>query len=442
MEDAYIINGGNKLKGTVALSGAKNIALKAMIAALMFQGKVILENVPMINDVLVLMHLMMELGAKVSLIGNNQIVIDASTIDKNRVDILHASKIRVSFMLFAPLLHRFQKCYVPNPGGCRIGARPIDRIINGMIYLGVKLGYDSSTGYYEAEMSEEGLKGEYIFDKSTHTGTELLIMLSAIGKNKIVLNNSALEPEIDELILFLNEAGANIQRVERQIIIKGVPKLVQKKPFFITFDRNEAVTFAILGIATKGEVIIENIAESLIEHFLETLRITGSGVEFLGKGKVRFYSQGDIRPVSIETSAYPGFMTDWQPNWAILMTQAKGESTIHERVFENRFSYVSELKKLGAKIEFVSLKVSNPGIYYNFDYDPKRTYQQAIKITGPSVLHDGVLAIHDLRAGASLVIASLIARGESIIQGASIVERGYENFEDKVKSIGGDIKKL
>lgn len=442
MEDAYIINGGKKLKGNILISGAKNVALKTIIAALLFKGEVILENVPRINDVTELLKLISALGARASFTDKNKVVVNSADIKKNKVDLLYASKIRVSFMMFAPLLHKFEKCYVPNPGGCRIGARPIDRIIDGMKRLGIEVSYDSETGYYEAGMNEGGVSGEYTFNKPTHTGTELLIMLSVLGQGKVVLNNTALEPEIDELILFLNEAGAKIKRNERQITIEGVSELKQKKPYMIVTDRNEAVTFIAMALATKGDITIDNISYDEIEKFIIPLKETGAGIECIAQNKMRFFYQDKLKPVSVETTPHPGFMTDWQPNWAILMTQAGGDSVIHERVFENRFSYVNELKKLGAKIEFISPEISNPSEFYFFNYKPQKNHQQAIKITGPAGLHNGALVVNDLRAGASLVTAALVAHGESVIQGASIIDRGYEDFEKKLRSLGADIKKF
>lgn len=442
MEDAYVINGGKKLKGNIVLSGAKNVALKTIIGALLFKGEVVLNNIPLINDVTELLNLINSLGAKASFIGKNKVLVDSTSMSKNKVDFLYSSKIRVSFMLFAPLLHKFHKCYVPNPGGCRIGARPIDRIIDGMEHLGVNVNYDSLTGYYEASMKEEGISGEYSFEKPTHTGTELLIMLSVLGNRKVIISNVALEPEIDELILFLNESGAKIKKEGSKITIEGVSEIKQTKPFRIVPDRNEAATFIALVIATKGEITIENVPYSETEKFIEFLEKAGVGIEHVSKEKIRFFYKQILKPVNIETSPHPGFMTDWQPNWAVIMTQADGESIIHERVFENRFAYVNELKKLGAKIEFISPEISNVSDFYYFKVNPNKNYQQAIRITGPTVLHNGVLTINDLRAGASLVIAAFVAKGESVIQGASIVERGYEKFEEKLRSLGGDIKKI
>ena len=205
MEDAYIIHGGNTLKGVVSVSGAKNVSLKAIIASLMMSNKVILRNVPRIKDVFELLGLIQNLGGKANFIGKNTVGRDGSGINTNKVDFLYASKIRVSFMMAVPLLYKFGEAYVPNPGGCRIGARPIDRIIKGMESLGINVEYDSKSGYYHLKMKSPP-KGEYSFTKSSHTGTETLIILSVFSKGKVLIKNTALEPEIDELIKFLNQA--------------------------------------------------------------------------------------------------------------------------------------------------------------------------------------------------------------------------------------------
>lgn len=441
MEDAYLVQGGSKLTGSIVLSGAKNVALKAIVAALLMDSKIVLNNVPRINDVTELLHLVGKLGASIKFASKNTLEIDPSNLTLHRVDLLHASKIRVSFLLFAPLLHKFGECYIPNPGGCRIGERPIDRIIEGIKHLGAEISYDSETGYYHGRMNEKP-HGKYKFSKPSHTGTELLIMFSVLGSEKIVMENVALEPEIDHLIEFLNKAGARIKRNGKKIEIIGVKSLKQTEPYTIPSDRNEAVTFAVAGIASKGDVFITNIEQKYIEEFIRKLKQTGSRIEIQKGEGIRFRYSGKLKSVDIETSPHPGFMTDWQPNWAVLMTQAKGESIIHERIFENRFSYVSELMKLGAHIDYVSRHIWNPDKTYFFNYDKKKTYQQMIRIHGGHPLHGGVLHINDLRAGASLLIASLIAQGESIVQGSSILERGYENITEKVLMLNGQMKKL
>ena len=441
MANSYLIKGGKPLKGKVVLSGAKNVALKTIIGALMFKGEVILKNIPKINDVLDLIELIKSLGAKAEFKEKNTLVINSDNLKNNRVDLQYGSKIRVSFMLFAPLLHRFGECFVPNPGGCRIGARPIDRIINGLIALGIKINYDSETGYYQAKIINKP-KGKYRFEKPSHTGTELLMMIGLMTEEKVEINNIANEPEIDDLILYLNSAGANIIEEKNKITISKSPQLKQKNAFTIMSDRNELVTYATLAVASGGDVTIRPIDENLITSFLEIMKEAGAGIEKITKDKFRFFYQNGIKPVNIETLPHPGFMTDWQPSWAILMLKANGSSVIHERVFENRFSYVEELKKLGAKIDFVNVKIENPELFYHFNFEKEQSYKQTIKIQGMAELHNAILNIADLRAGAALACAALLATGESVVNGTSILERGYEDFVEKVRKLGGDIKKV
>lgn len=213
-------------------------------------------------------------------------------------------------------------------------------------------------------------------------------------------------------------------------------------PFAIISDRNEAVTFATLAVATKGEVTVSPISGKNIQTFIQKIKGIGIEVNIINQTMIKFRYINTIKSSHIQTSPHPGFMTDWQPNWAVLMTQASGDSIIEERVFENRFSYVEELRRLGAEIDFAKLQVINPVEYFFFNFEPQKKYNQAIKIHGPQELHGGVLDIADLRAGATLAIAALVADGESVVNGASILERGYENFSEKVQSLGGDIKKL
>ncbi len=441
MEDAYIITGGNPLKGHVQISGAKNIALKVIIAALLFsEEKVVINNIPHINDVEELIHLINSLGAKAHFASENTLHISRQGLKSRKVNLLHASKIRTSFMLFAPLLKHFGEAYIPNPGGCRLGARSIDRIVDGMSALGIQVSYDSDTGYYHAVM-EKKPTGRYRFEKPTHTGTELLIMLGSLTQDEVIIENGALEPEIDDLIAFLNEGGARIERIDSTIIIKQSEELTQEKPFTIAPDRVEAATFATLAIASKGDITISSIPEHYIKAFIDRIQKAGAGVEKVEDGW-RFFYRSPLQKIEIETSPYPGFLTDWQPLLAVLATQAQGDSLIHERIFENRFSYVSQLHKLGAHISFIQPNVEDPQHFYHFPYDSEKTYHQAICINGPQLLHGGVVEVADLRAGATLAIAALIAKGESYVRGVSHLERGYEKFVEKIQVLGGNIKKI
>jgi UDP-N-acetylglucosamine 1-carboxyvinyltransferase len=343
-------------------------------------------------------------------------------------------------MFIAPLLLRSGKALVPNPEGCRIGARPIDRHIAGLTQMGAKIEYKSEDGYYHAEA--EGLKGtNYTFEKNTHTGTETLIMAATLASGTTVLQNAAEEHEIDDLILLLNKMGANIKRTEkRKIVIEGVEKL-HGTTHEIVSDSNELVTFAVLSLISGGNIALHNANLDNIQAFLTEVKKAGGAWEEKD-GNVRFYLEKSLAPSTVVTAPEPGFKTDWQGPWAILMTQADGVSTIHETIYENRFGYVEELKKMGAKIEFFDPEVSDPTDFYNFNFDTNQKYQQAIKIFGATELHNGALTITDLRAGATVVIAALIAKGESVIYGLEHLERGYENFASRLKSLGASIQEV
>lgn len=445
MEDAYIIQGGIPLKGEVKLSGAKNAALKLIIASLLFDNEVILANIPRIKDIEELLRLIRHLGAKAQFIDSNEVLINSSSIKNSRIDLLHASKIRASFMLFAPLLNKFKRAEIPNPGGCRIGLRPIDRQINLMKALGINVCYDPDDGYYKAELKNEKIQGgTNIFEKSSHTGTEFAILLGCLAKSETVIKNPSQEPEIDDLINFLNNSGANIKKINNNIYIKGVSRLISKEKYKIKNDRNEAVTYAIFALATSGDITVVGIDSSNIKSFIEKVRLAGGGVKIY-QNKIRFFYQEKIKATNVVTSPHPGFMTDWQAPWTVLMTQASGVSTIHETVFENRFCYVDELRKLGAQIEFFQPKVQNLKEFYQFNLPTgkkKFILKQAIKIFGKSKLHNAVLNVSDLRAGASLLIAASVAWGESVICGASIIDRGYEHIDKKLGQIGAKIKRI
>ncbi|MCX7996748.1 MAG: UDP-N-acetylglucosamine 1-carboxyvinyltransferase [Patescibacteria group bacterium] len=441
MEDSLVITGGTPLSGEVRVSGAKNIALKVLTAALLFDGEVILENIPRIGDVAELMNLITVMGAQAEFTGHNIVRINPAPLTASTLDLLYASRIRTSFMFFAPLLHRFREAHIPNPGGCRLGARPIDRIIDGMRALGVEVEYDSGSGYFHATMHRDPA-GSFRFPKVSHTGTELLIMLAAISSKTTIIENAALEPEIDDLIAFLNQGGARIVRNGSTVTVTGVSSLKQKHSFGIANDRNEASTYAVMALATKGSIVVRGVNVSQLESFDDYMRRIGGQVDRVDEESIRYSYTAPLRPIEIETGPHPGFMTDWQPPVAVALTQAHGTSTIHERMFENRFSYVGELHKLGADIEYYTPEISDPAAFYAFNYSPGGEYRQAIRINGPSELHNAVLSIADLRAGATLAIGALIASGESVIRGAAHLERGYEDFVGKVRSLGGNIKKV
>ncbi len=439
--DKFIVEGGKKLTGSIGVSGAKNVALKAIVAACLTDEEVIIDNIPLISDLFVMTDIVEELGGKIDT-QNHSLYIELSEIKKSMITLERAVETRTSAMFMVPLLARTGEAIIPNPGGCRIGSRPIDRTVDGLKKMGVKVTYKSEDGYFHMKV-DEGLKGvDYTFKKSTHTGTETLIMAGVLAKGKTVLRNAAEEPEIDELINLLTQMGAKIKKQDpRTIEITGVEKLSGTR-FKVGPDRNEVVTLAIAAILTKGDITIQDISKINLNTFLEKMKEVGAGVEKKGNN-LRFYYNGQIIATNIETTPYPGFMTDWQAPWAVLMSQAKGESLIHERVYESRFGYVTELKKMGADIGLFNPDVENPAEFYNFNIeDDKKNNKHAAKIKGPSPLHNGVVTITDLRAGATLVLAALAVKGESVILEIQHLDRGYEKFENRLNSLGANIRRV
>ncbi len=442
--EKIVVNGGKKLTGKITVSGAKNVALKAMVAACLTSEEVVIKNVPLISDFMVMVAIIRELGGKVR-IEDHVAHVHMEKFKKEKISLDEAAKIRASAMFLSPLLARMGKAVIPNPGGCRIGARPIDRTIKGLEKMGYSVTYKSKDGYFYLKKNGVLDKKEitYEFEKSTHTGTEMLIMVAALlNGTKTTLINAAAEPEIDELINLLNQMGARILRTEeRTIVMEGVDRL-KATEFTIGPDRNEIVTLAIAAITTKGDVLVNGAQSVDLSPFVQRLELAGGGVEQRKEG-IRFFYKGSLTSENVETSTYPGFMTDWQGPWAVLMTQAQGLSTIHETVYESRFGYVKELRKMGANISFFNPKVEDPEKVYNFNLaDRVPDYYHAIKISGPTKLHNAVVEISDLRAGATLVLAALASVGESVIFGIEHLDRGYEKFEERLGSLGADIKRI
>ncbi len=434
----YFIDGGKALKGEVALSGAKNVALKLLIAALLTEGRSKLDNIPRIRDVISLIDIINSLGGTAKFVDKNTVLVE-NTLKKKRIPLEAALRTRVSFMLLAPLLFTFGEAEVPNPGGCRLGARPVDRLVNAAASYGAEIKYNSSDGYYYAKLNKQR-GGRVDFPKKTHTGTELALMLASRIAEPTVINNPSCEPEIDDLISFLQMSGVNIRKQRNKLLVTGRERLKSVEKF-IQFDRNEAVSFIILSSLFAGNIVVKNVNLKYIASFLTSFRQAGFKYEWSKEGGLfRVIVPDKIKPVNIQTSPHPGFMTDWQPMWALLMTQAAGISSIHETVFEDRFGYVEELRKFGARIEFYNPKVKNPSKIYQFNWKKSLNNKQAIKINGPSKLHNAVSRMLDIRAGACIIMAALVSHGKSIIEGAEQIERGYEDLPDKLKKLGASIQ--
>lgn len=437
--EKFVVNGGQKLIGEVAVSGAKNVAMKVILTGLLTDQTVFVRNIPLISTVFGTADLVKTLGVKVNINNNHTMEISGRRINGYTIPLDLGGLYRTATMVMGPLLVRFGKAVVPNPGGCRLGKRPVERHIEGLKKMGAKIKYED--GYYIAKTNKlHGTK--YRFENNTHTGTEALILAAVLAEGVTVLENAAAEPEVDDLIKLLVQMGANVNRVkDRTIVIDGVRKL-NGTDYEIMPDRNEVVTFAIGAIASGGNVIVHGANREFLTEFLENLVKTGAGWESLDNTKMRFYFKNELIGRKITTSSYPGFMTDWQAPWALLMTQADGISHIHETIYENRFGFVSQLRKMGAAIDFYNPAVKNPEKFYNFNWSDRISNQfHAIKIRGKTILHNALLEVMDLRAGATIVLAAAIASGESIILGIEHIDRGYEKIENRLSSLGMKIKR-
>lgn len=438
--EKFVITGGKKLKGEIVVSGAKNAALKLLVAACLTEEKVTLHNVPLISDIFVMLDIIKELGGTVEQHGHT-VMIQLKKFSHFSIPLDKAALVRTSSLFIAPLLARTGEAIIPNPGGCRLGARPIDRTVDGIKHLDVDITYHSEDGYFHAKTT--GLTGKnYHFEKSTHSGTETLILAAVLAKGTTMLTNAAEEPEIDDLIDLLNKMGGNVKRSgHREITIVGVD-LLHGAEFTITPDRIEVATFAIAAVITGGDIFVKDAQKAAIEPFLEKYRQTGAGLEMKEDG-IRFFAEGTLNAVAVTTGVHPGFLTDWQAPWAVLLTQAKGTAIIHETVFEDKLRYIADLKKMGASTTLFNPDVADPDTLYNFNLaDDKPEYFHAVEITGPTPLHNAVMTTLDIRAGAAVVLAALAATGTSTIFGVEKLDRGYENLEKRLQSLGAQIERV
>ncbi len=437
--EKFLITGGNPLSGEVSLCGAKNSGFKLLIAALYADEPSTIHNFSQIGDIISTAEIIKELGGEVSFGKNHILHVSGKNLKKQNLSEKSGKLSRASTYFIGPLIHRFGKAIIPNPGGCKIGRRPIDRHLEGLKVLGAEI--KDLTDHYE--ITAERLKGgTFIFPKNTHGGTDIMIIAAATAEGKTVLENAAQEPEVDDLIAFLNQMGGRISRVEpRTIVIEGVDKL-KSADYTVMYDRNEAVTFACAALATKGDVFVLHAEQKNLTAFLEAVKKIGGGYEVERRG-IRFFYKGPLKATDIVTAPCPGFMTDWMSLWSILMTQAEGESLVHETIFENRFAFANELKKMGANIDLFNPRLDNPAEVYNFNLEDDRPeYFHAARIIGPTELKATTEEISDVRAGASLILASSIASGQSELLGIEHVDRGYENLDGRLKSLGADIKRV
>ena len=434
--NTFEIIGGKPLFGSVRIGGAKNASYKLMLAALLAQEPSRILNFSHIQDVATVGEIIISLGGTVKAVGERALVIDPRNLRSFELATTVGEQGRFSSMFIAPLLARFGQAIVPLPGGDKIGKRPLDWHFDGLRALGAEI--TLRDGVFFAHTNKL-VGAKYRFHKNTHTGTETVLLAAVLAEGNTRLENAAEEPEIDDLINFLVAMGAQISRPAHRVIeITGVKKLggaIHK----LMPDRNEAVSYACAAIATKGDIIIENANVNHLSAFLEQLTASGAGFE-IGQYGMRFFYKGPLTATNVVTAQAPGFMTDWQPLWATLMTQAVGRSTIHETIHEDRFQFVKELQMMGAAISTFQPNVVDPESFYNFNYtQSNQQIPHAISITGPALLRAGEFSVKDLRHGATLVIAALIATGTSKISNIEHIDRGYESLDERLRSLGAEI---
>ena len=415
--EKYIIHGGTALRGEVEISGAKNAAVAIIPAALMVDGVCRIENIPQISDTDMLLTILKELGAKVRFINKSTIEIDCTNVRYQDAPYDLMRKIRASYYLIGAMLGRFGSAKTTMPGGCNFGVRPIDQHIKGMTALGADV--DVKNGFVYADARDGRLHGARIYLDKVSVGATMNIMLAAaLAQGRTIIENAAREPHIVDLANFLNSMGADVRGAGTDTIkVNGVDKL-HGGSYAIIPDQIEAGTYMVAAAATGGEVLVKNVIPRHLECISAKLRETGTIVQEY-EDSVLVKGASTLRRVNIKTLPYPGFPTDMQPPMGALMCVANGTSVITEGVYDNRYKYTNELRKMGAEIQ-VDGRVA--------------VIEGGKRLTGAPV------HACDLRAGAAMVIAGMCASGTTVVEDVRFIERGYENFVGKLKALGADIE--
>lgn len=415
--EQYIIKGGRPLVGEVCIGGAKNAALGILAAAIMANDTVIIDNLPNVRDINVLLQAIEGIGAKVERVSKHVVKINGSNIGSVSIDYEYIRKIRASYYLLGALLGKYKKAQVALPGGCNIGSRPIDQHIKGFEALGAKV----SIEYGMIDAKAEELRGKHIYLDVVSVGATINIMLAAcLAEGKTILENAAKEPHIVDVANFLNSMGAQIKGAGTDVIrITGVKEL-KGSEYSIIPDQIEAGTFMCAAAATKGDILIKNVIPKHLEAITAKLVEIGAQVEEFDDS-VRVVANKRLGHTHVKTLPYPGFPTDMQPQMASLLLTSSGTSIVTESIFENRFKYVDELARMGANIKVEG----NTAI-----------------IDGVKGLTGAVISAPDLRAGAALVVAGLVAEGYTIVDQIEFIERGYEEFDKKLQALGANMEKV
>ena len=415
--EQYFIKGGKPLNGIVDICGAKNAALALIPAAIMTSEPVIISNLPDVSDINLMLEAISQIGAQVERIDRHKVKITGATVNSCSLNYEYIGKIRASYYLLGALLGRFHEAEVAMPGGCVIGARPVDQHIKGFKALGAVVDLDDG----QIKASADRLVGNHIYFDMVSVGATINVMLAAVlAEGLTIIENSAKEPHVVDLANMLNSMGANIRGAGTDVIrIKGVPAL-HKTDYTVVPDQIEAGTFLLAGVATGGDVTVNNVIPRHLESITAKLEDIGCHIEEYDEA-VRVVVDKELSATHVKTLPYPGFPTDMQPQMTVALALAEGTSTVLESIFENRFKYTSELIRMGARIKVQS----NTAI-----------------ITGVKKLKGAQIYAPDLRAGAALTIAGLAAEGVTQVDGIVFIQRGYEDFEGKLRSLGATIEKI
>ena len=416
--DKFVIEGGTPLNGEIATSGAKNSALPALAAALLTDEKVVLQRIPRVRDIRTMERLLVNIGSEMS-VEEETVTIETPKILSPEAPYELVKTMRASSLVLGPLVARAGRARVSMPGGCGIGARPINVHLAGLEHLGAKISQEF--GYIEA-VAEDGLKGGHVsFDRITVTGTEDILMAAVLASGETVIENAAREPEVVDLAAMLVKMGAKIEGAGSSLIrVQGVSKL-HGVTHEIIADRIEAGTFVIAGAITGGDLKVTGCVAEHLGALVEKLIDVGVKITVPDERTIHVQAGGELRPVDMSTEEYPGFATDLQAQYMALMTQADGISIITETIFENRFMHAQELMRMGANIRVEGRRAILAG---------------RNKLTGAGVIAS------DLRASASLVLAAMVARGETVIDRVYHIDRGYEKIEAKLSAVGANILRV
>ena len=429
MPEKFVIKGGKQLKGEVEVRGAKNAAFPILAATLLTNEDCVIDNLPLIEDVFKMLKILEGLGASIDWVSERKIKVNCSKVDLSKLPVDIIGRFRGSVLILGPLLARFGKMKLPPPGGCLIGARPIDTHLDAFSQLGIEVKTEDNLYHFEKKSgsnlpypNNQKKELEVVLREFSVTATENILLFSSLSKEPLTLKIADQDYQIQELIKVLRKMGAEISesgchsfKIKGKETLKGFEHSVISDPI-------ETGTFIVAALATKGEVVIKNAELSFLDLFLKRLWDFGARFEIQGENSIKVFPSGNLKIGKVQSLPYPGIHSDLQPELGVLATQTEGPTLIHDPLYEGRLKYLEELNKMGADIIFC---------------DPHRAV-----VNGPTPLTGIEIPSPDLRAGAALIIAGLIAKGETVIDNIYQIDRGYEKIEERLQKLGADIKRV